>query len=104
MNENKDDYLWWANGGSITIMNQFRETLIEERPFRVFQLLCSTCNKEVVGVADLTDSPLKNEAPVIQSIQQHASETGHYSFDGNIEPAHALQHIDTTITINEDLK
>jgi hypothetical protein len=86
------------------MMNQFREILIEKRPFRIFQLLCSECNEEIISVTDLTDSPLKNEALVIHSIEQHSFEQGHYSFDGNIEPAHALQHIDTTITINEDLK
>jgi len=84
-------------------MRGFRKTLIEERPFRVFQLYCSECNEVLIEVSDLTESPFKNEFLVLHRIENHAKEAGHYSFDGNIEPQHSLQHIDTTITVNDNV-
>lgn len=85
------------------ISREFREILIEERPFRVFQLYCSKCEEVLVEVSDLTESPLKNEALVLYQIENHSKETGHYLIDGNIEPQYSLQRIDATIEVNQDV-
>jgi len=59
--------------------------------------------KTLIEVSDLTESPFKNEVLVLHRIENHAKEAGHYSFDGNIEPQHSLQHINTTITVNDNV-
>jgi hypothetical protein len=84
-------------------MRGFRETLIEERPFRAFQLHCSECNEVLIELSDLTESPFKNEVLVLHRIENHAKESGHYSFDGDIKPHGSLHHIDTTITVNDNV-
>jgi hypothetical protein len=99
MSNDNGKYRWWAKGDSITEMNGFREILIEETPFRVFQIYCNECEESLIKVSDLTESPFKNEVLVLYRIRTHAKETGHCSFDGNIEPMHALQHIDTNIHV-----
>lgn len=75
--------------------------LIEERPFKAFELYCSECNDVMVQLSDLTESPFKNEVLVLYQIHSHTKETGHHSFDGNIEPLGSIQHIDTTIEVND---
>lgn len=100
MNDGRE-YLWQTGVGT---MREFREMLVDNRQFRVFQLHCSECNEVLIQVSDLTDSPFKNEVLVLYRTVNHANESGHYSFDGTIEPQHAIEQIDTTITVNEDLK
>jgi hypothetical protein len=81
-------------------MREFRELLIEEQPFTEFEFQCSECNNILIELGELTNSAFKNEVLVLYRLQNHTKETNHSSYDGIIEPAHRIQKIDTTITVN----
>jgi hypothetical protein len=84
-------------------MKLFRDKLIGERPFRVFQVYCEECEKSLVEVSDLTNSPAKNEALILYKIDEHAKTERHYSFGTHIQPKSTLRHIESQITVNENL-
>lgn len=96
--EPDDDWLWWAKS-NVNTRKGFRRTIIEKRPFRIFQVYCEECEVSLVEATDLTESPFKDEALVLCEIHNHIKSTGHQSINTNIEPSQSLEHINATITI-----
>lgn len=80
-------------------MTMFRDVLINDRPFKKFVIYCSECDETLVELGDLTKMPCKNEAFVLYQVREHARDSGHTSFDGDIEPIGQLRHIDSSITV-----